>query len=193
LPDPLAWALVLASSVTVVAPAPVEDDLPAFEAWVRTHPVGDFENYLAREKLNGVVPTRQLVRTASDWRQCGGPQFEIPPRSHWPEIRKVLELVAELKHRRILDEFEAVSNYRNPVLNACAGGAPRSSHTRTFAMDLRPVAGRIDEARLCEFWKRDGRQWNMGLSKYPSGRIHVDRSGYRIWGASHGRDTAFCR
>ncbi|MBI5277086.1 MAG: peptidase M15 [Burkholderiales bacterium] len=187
----LAAALVFIST-TVVEPPPIEDDLPAFEAWVKANPVGELEAYLAKHELNGVVPTRQLVRTASDWRKCGGPQFEIPPKAHWPAIRKVLALVAELKQRKILLEFEAVSNYRNPVLNACAGGAQRSSHTRSFAMDLRPIEGRIDENALCNFWRSHGHKWDMGLSKYPSGRVHVDTSGYRTWGASHGSESTFC-
>jgi len=186
----LALALVVATSVVV--PPAAEDDLAAFSEWVATHPLGDFEKYLAQSGLNGVVPTRQLVRTASDWRKCGGPRFEIPPQEHWPEVKKVLKLVAELKHRKILVDFEAVSNYRNPVLNRCAGGAARSSHTRTFAVDIKPIDGKVDETRLCHFWLKEGKDWNMGLSKYPSGRIHLDVSGYRTWGASHGRDSAYC-
>jgi hypothetical protein len=32
----------------------------------------------------------------------------------------------------------------------------------------------------------------MGLGRYPSGRVHIDRNGYRTWGASHGRGSSFC-
>lgn len=168
-----------------------EDD-EAFAQWLKTHNVGDFEAYLAQSGLNGVVPTRHLVRTATDSLRCGGPRFEIPPREKWPEVKLVLLLVRELRRRDILGEFEAVSNYRNPKLNACAGGARRSSHTRTFAMDILPVKGGVDERRLCEFWRKEGRSWQMGLSKYPSGRIHLDTSGWRTWGSSHKKDSAFC-
>jgi uncharacterized protein YcbK (DUF882 family) len=107
-------------------------------------------------------------------------------------VLKVLALVRELKRRGILKEFEAVSNYRNPRLNACAGGAPRSAHTRSFAMDIVGPRGGIDEARLCAFWHKEGRPLEMGLSKYPSGRIHIDAAGYRTWGANHRASSSFC-
>jgi hypothetical protein len=46
--------------------------------------------------------------------------------------------------------------------------------------------------RLCRFWREQGRAWDMGLGRYPSGRVHIDRNGYRTWGASHGRGSSFC-
>ena len=45
---------------------------------------------------------------------------------------------------------------------------------------------------VLERWRREGRKWNMGLSKYPSGRIHIDRNGFRTWGASHKRGSSYC-
>lgn len=172
---------------------PVEDELEAFTQWARNAPVREFEQYLATSNLDGVIPTRQLLRTATDWRRCGGPRFEIPPRGQWLEAAKVLTLVAELKSRKILADFEAVSNFRNAELNACAGGARNSAHTQAFAIDLISRSGKIDEARLCDFWRSDGKTWDMGLSKYPSGRIHLDTSGYRTWGRDQTRATSFCQ
>ena len=32
----------------------------------------------------------------------------------------------------------------------------------------------------------------MGMSLYPSGRVHIDTSGWRTWGADHSRGSAFC-
>jgi hypothetical protein len=185
----LAPLLVLAAC----ASASAEDDMDGFKRWAATAPIAEFEAYLARSGLNGVVPTRQLLRTATDWKNCGGPAFEVPPREQWPEVTQVLALVSALKSRKILADFEAVSSYRNPILNACSGGAARSSHTRTFAVDILPRDGQLDENRLCEFWRSDGKAWEMGLSKYPSGRIHLDTSGYRTWGADHTKATSFCK
>lgn len=145
-------------------------------------PVTAFENHLVHAGLDGVVPTAQLMRTATDWERCGGPQLELPPREHWPQMLTVVAMVKELKRRGILRDFEAVSNYRNPQLNACAGGAARSAHTHAFAMDIVAPPGRIDEARLCAYWQRQGRPLQMGLGKYPSGRIHLDTAGWRMWG-----------
>jgi hypothetical protein len=32
----------------------------------------------------------------------------------------------------------------------------------------------------------------MGVSRYPSGRVHIDRHGYRTWGATHKRASSYC-
>lgn len=186
-------ALLLLLAALPAAAAPEEDDGPLFDAWIKTHSVAEFEDDLAASGLNGVVPTRQLLRTATDWKRCGAERFEIPPRAQWPAVKRVLRLVAELKKRKVLEDFEGASGYRNPALNRCAGGARSSAHTRSFALDIIPRhAGGADEQRLCAFWRQEGRAWNMGLSKYPSGRIHLDVSGWRSWGADHTRATSFC-
>ena len=186
---PLLMCLPVAAGAAATAPP---DDAKAFDDWVATHPVKDFESELAAANLAGVLPTRQLVRTASDWQTCTGPQFEVPPRDHWPAVRQVVALVAELKKRGILKDVEGASGYRNPRLNACAHGAPRSAHTASFAIDLTGEPGRIDVARLCRFWRDEGQARKMGLSRYPSGRIHLDASGWRTWGEDHTRRTSFC-
>ena len=163
-----------------------------FADWLRTADTADFEQSLEEADLGKVVPLYQLLRTATDWRACGGPAFEIPPRAQWPDVRSVLLLVKELKKRQFLTQFEAVSGYRNPSLNACAGGARSSAHAQQFAIDIVTRAENIDEKLLCQFWKTEGQAWNMGLSKYPSGRIHLDTAGYRTWGADHKRGSSFC-
>lgn len=194
-PPPPVPAPVPAPAPAPAPPEPVPDRRPGpLEPAPQDVPISiDLQNYLAQAGLTDVVPMHELMRTASDWQRCGGPQYEVPPREVWLEMKEVLALVAELKRRGILRDVEAVSNYRNPRLNACAGGAPASSHTRAFAMD---IVGRtaldIDERRLCQFWHKEGREWDMGLSRYPSGRIHIDTNGYRTWGASHGKGSSFC-
>jgi hypothetical protein len=170
------------------------DDEAAFARWAKANPeIGNFEKYLAGAQLGGVIPSRQLLRTASDWQRCLGPQFDIPPPEQWPDVAQVLRLVVELKRRKILKEFEVASAYRNPPLNKCANGAKKSSHAVSFAIDILPV-GRdgVDELALCGFWVAEGQHWQMGLSKYPSGRIHLDTSGWRTWGADHSRGSAYC-
>ena len=133
-----------------------EDDRASYAAWQWTHDVREFERYLATTGRHGVLPTRELLRTASDWERCGGPRYEVPPRERWPQVLHVLDLVTELKKQRILQSVEAVSAYRNPGLNACAQGAPGSAHTRGFALDLAAGVGRIDLEALCRFWRREG-------------------------------------
>lgn len=187
-------AVLLAFACTAAAgAAPAAGDDPIdYGVWAREHKVHEFEAFLAESRLKGVVRTRHLLRTATAWRECGGPRWELPPRELWPEVAVVLRLVAELKRLRILQDVEAVSNYRNPRLNACAGGARRSSHTRSFAMDIVAEPGDVDVAALCSFWRSEGKTWRMGLSRYPSGRIHLDTSGHRTWGADHTSRTSMC-
>lgn len=149
-----------------------------------------FESYLVRQNVAQVVPAYQLLRTASMWKECRAQPFQVPPPQLWPQVVDVLRLLQELRARNVLGSFEVVSAYRDPELNRCAGGAPRSAHV-LFAVDLRPLEPDAG-ARLCRFWREEGKPWNMGLSRYPTGRVHIDRNGYRTWGASHGRGSSFC-
>lgn len=180
--------LITTFALAAAAPALAEDHTPLD----KVKNAAEFSAYLAKQGLAQVMPLPQLLRTATDWKRCAGPQFEVPPRERWEEVSKVLSLVAELKRQGILHAFEGASNYRNPKLNRCAGGAGGSAHTRMFAVDIVPKANGVDEKRLCQFWRTEGRKWNMGLSRYPSGRIHLDTMNWRTWGAGHTSKTAFC-
>jgi hypothetical protein len=169
-----------------------ERDAVLFTAWRSKHAeeVAAFEEFLVREHVAQVVPTYQLLRSASMWKECHAEPFELPPAESWVKVRDLLVLLRELKKTQVLPSFEVVSAYRDPRLNRCAGGAPRSSHQQ-FAIDIAPLAPE-DGERLCRFWREQGKVWEMGVSRYPSGRIHVDRTGYRTWGASHKRASSYC-
>jgi hypothetical protein len=163
-----------------------------FTLWRSKRPtdVEAFESFLVYARVADVVPTYQLLRNASMWKECQAEPFQIPPARLWPEVSELLLLLRELRQREVLPAFEVVSAYRDPRLNRCAGGAPGSSHQR-FAVDIAPLE-REDAERLCRFWREQGRAWDMGVSRYPSGRIHIDRTGYRTWGASHRRGSSYC-
>ena len=177
------------------ASAPLADperDAVLFTHWRAEHvaDVDAFEQFLVREQVAAVVPTYQLLRSASMWKECRAEPFELPPVTEWTEVRDVLVLLRELRKRGVLTGLEVVSAYRDPRLNRCAGGAPGSSHQR-FAVDIAPL-DRATGERLCRFWREEGKAWDMGVSRYPSGRIHIDRTGYRTWGASHRRASSYC-
>lgn len=165
-----------------------------FQSWLRTHgaEAKRFQAYLNKAGVGNVVPLYQLLRSASMWRQCRAQPFQVPPVAQWSRARDVLLLLRELQRTGVLGPFEVVSAYRGPQLNRCAGGARTSSHMVSFAVDLLP-ARRSDAQRLCQFWRQQGRRWSMGLSRYPSGRIHIDRRAWRTWGADYTRATSFCR
>ena len=177
------------------ASAPLSDperDAVLFTHWRANHvdDIEAFEGYLVREKVAAVVPTYQLLRSASMWKECKAEPFQLPPAYEWQKVRDLLLLLRELRQRGILPQFEVVSAYRDPRLNRCAGGAPGSSHQH-FAVDIAPL-GADEGGRLCRFWREEGKAWDMGVSRYPSGRIHIDRTGYRTWGASHRRASSYC-
>ncbi len=169
-----------------------ERDAVLFTLWRGKHSeqVEAFESFLVQQRVAQVVPTYQLLRSASMWKECRAEPFEMPRPQEWWRVRDLLVLLHELKNRGILPSFEVVSAYRDPRLNRCAGGAPRSSHQK-FAVDIAPLS-REDGERLCRFWRDEGKRWDMGVSRYPSGRIHIDRTGYRTWGATHRRASSYC-
>jgi hypothetical protein len=79
---------------------------------------------------------------------------------------------------------EPVSSYRNPALNACAGGAPESAHKHYSAIDMVPLrqTTREDLMRtLCRVQTRRGPDYQVGLGFYAFLRFHVDTTKYRRW------------
>ncbi|MCY1405550.1 hypothetical protein D9M71_207900 [compost metagenome] len=182
--------LLLLSALTVHAD---ERDEALFKQWESRHATAEFRTMLADNHLDTIVPLYQLLRTASDWKGCDAEPFSVPPQSLWPSVKSTLQLLKTLVDEKALSEFEVVSAYRNPQLNACAGGALHSAHVRAFAIDLFIVQPADAATRLCAFWKQRGGQWKMGLSQYASGRIHIDTAGYRTWGDDFTNKTSFCR
>lgn len=166
----------------------------SFEAWRQSRPaeVAAFSAMLQAEGLAGVVPLHQLLRSASHWEACQAEPFAVPPAAQWPAVQTTLRLLRQLQLLGVLGGFEVVSAYRGPALNACAGGAAGSAHLRAFAVDLLPLGDPGAGERLCRFWREQGRDWQMGLSRYPSGRVHIDTWRYRSWGADHSGRSAFC-
>ena len=166
-----------------------------FSLWSFWHQgeVEDFTQYLESQNLSRVVPISQLLRSASDWEQCNAELFAVPPQEQWEAVASVLKLLKFLESTGVLSgRFVVYSGYRNPALNTCAGGAVGSAHARSFALDFR-VLGSVGQAeKLCNFWRTKGKEWNMGFSIYPSGRIHVDTAGYRTWGYDHTTKSAVC-
>ncbi|CAI8840549.1 MULTISPECIES: D-Ala-D-Ala carboxypeptidase family metallohydrolase [Pseudomonas] len=183
---------LLASALIGLGTAQADErDVWMFAQWAGDHENRRFREMLVDARLYGVVPIHQLLRSASDWRLCKASPFAVPPASHWPAVRSTLALIKTLDQQGILRQFEVVSAYRDPRLNACAGGAPSSAHMRAFAVDLL-LPPWADPNPLCRFWQQHGQAWNMGLGRYPSGRIHIDTAGYRTWGGDGGAGSSFC-
>ncbi|MCW2268233.1 MULTISPECIES: D-Ala-D-Ala carboxypeptidase family metallohydrolase [Pseudomonas] len=166
-------------------------DLYMFAQWAGDHETRAFREMLVDARLYGVVPIYQLLRSASDWRLCRAEPFAVAPASQWPAVRSTVQLLKTLGDQGILRQFEVVSAYRDPQLNRCAGGALASAHTRAFAVDVL-LPRWTDPTPLCTFWQAHGKAWNMGLGRYPSGRIHIDTAGFRTWGGDFSANSSFC-
>jgi hypothetical protein len=167
----------------------------AFAAWRagQAPAVDALARHLGEQGVADVLPLHQLLRSATSWQACAAEPFALPPPEQWPAVVQVLRLLQALQAAGVVGRaLEIHSGYRGPALNTCAQGAAGSAHLRGFALDFTPVDGLDPTERLCAFWRDQGRTWRMGLSRYPSGRIHIDTAGYRTWGADHTGRTGVC-
>jgi hypothetical protein len=163
-------------------------DEPGYRSWYLAAPwraaqVKQFNDYLATYQVSGILPTWQLLRTATAWKDCGGQPFEVPPTDEWPHIVQTLRYI----HDYVIPEVgpvEPVSGYRNPALNQCAGGAPESAHKHYSAVDLVPLKpiDRVTLMRtLCTGHTEHGAGYNAGLGFYAFLRFHIDSTKFRRW------------
>ena len=163
-------------------------DEPGYRSWYLAAPwraaqVKSFNDFIVTNKVAGILPTWQLLRTATSWQECGGQPFEVPPSDQWSHMVQTLRYVHDYVIPAV-GPVEAVSVYRNPTLNQCAGGAPESAHKEDSAIDmvpLRPI-DRITLMRtLCGIHSEHGSAYNAGLGFYAYLRFHVDSIKYRRW------------
>src|SRR6478672_9696824 len=163
-------------------------DEPGYRSWYLAAPwragqVKALNDYLTSAQVNGILPTWQLLRTATAWQECGGQPFEVPPLSEWPHMVQTLRYVRDYVIPAV-GPVEAVSVYRNPMLNKCAGGAPESAHKLDSAIDmvpLRPIDRVTLMRTLCGAHSEHGAAYNAGLGFYAYLRFHVDSTKYRRW------------
>lgn len=165
-------------------------------AWLARDPAAraqvlSFKTFLQMEDVENVVPTWQLVRTASMWRDCSGPRFEVAPVAAWQHISETLGYVKN-HVEPVIGDVEAVSGYRNEGLNQCSGGAKASAHRHFYALDLvpvRPLARPAMIRSLCAIHNFRGQDFDIGMGFYTGSRFHVDSKGFRRWG-SDGRGAS---
>ncbi|MBH5321867.1 D-Ala-D-Ala carboxypeptidase family metallohydrolase [Aurantiacibacter sediminis] len=182
-----------AAQAQSVAPGQAKAD---YLAWLAQSPenredVRAFRTFLIDREVKDILPTWQLVRTSSSWRECSAERFEVAPVKQWANIVDTLAFVKR-EVQPAIGEVEALSAYRNEDLNTCSGGRPASAHRMFFAMDLKPVDD-VDRseliAKLCAAHSASGAEYSTGLGFYSGVRFHVDSSGFRKWG-SDGRGSS---
>jgi hypothetical protein len=175
-------------------------DEPGYRSWYMAAPwraaaVGHFNTYLKTWGVAGIVPTWQLLRTASYWQRCGAQPFEIAPVEEWPNIVQTLRYVRD-RVIPAIGPVEPVSAYRNPALNLCAGGASQSAHRFNQAIDLvplRPVTRETLMRTLCSVHRSEGEPYGVGLGFYAYHRFHIDTRRFRNWGTGAAPEAEQCR
>ena len=163
-------------------------DEPGYRSWYlaarwRAAQVKAFNDYLNANQVGGILPTWTLLRTATAWQECGQQPFEVPPADEWPHMVQTLRYVRDYVIPAV-GPVEAVSVYRNPQLNKCAGGAPESAHKEDSAIDmvpLRPITREALMRTLCGIHSEHGAAYNAGLGFYAFMRFHVDSTKFRRW------------
>jgi hypothetical protein len=195
----LALAALFASPVSA-ASLPEGQTKADYLAWLAKDPgaraeVLSFKSYLEAAGVEDVVPTWQLVRTASKWRDCSGPRFEVAPASEWTHIAGTLRFV-KAHVEPVIGDVEAVSGFRNAELNQCSGGARASAHRHFFALDLVPANDELPRGAMirsiCKIHDFRGQDYGIGLGFYTGNRFHVDSKGFRRWGADGKGATSPC-
>lgn len=183
-----------ATLLLLVAGTPSQAD---YRAWLsrgnNRAEVGAFETFLRTQRVAGVIATPELLRTATSWRQCGAP-FQVPPTLVWPRIVPTLRFIRD-RIEPLVGQVEAISGYRNPKLNACAGGAKGSAHRGYWGLDLVPRTGipqRELVRRLCRLHATRGAAARFGLGFYGGTRFHVDTLRFRRWGSDHKGSSSPC-
>lgn len=184
---------------------------PIFRQWLAQVPgraaeFADFERFLVREKVDGVLPNWSLLwvdrHLASP--KCPTEPFMLPPKSQWPKLVPTLNVIRD-DVQPAIGQVEVVSGYRTQDFNRCIGGASRSAHLQFGALDLIPVtpakAPHEPYKSLCRMWRASPSSLRIGLGAYydPDDRVprsrqrfHIDTFGKRTWGFGYGSQSSFC-
>ena len=179
--------------------ADVTEQEADFSRWIK-EPVNQnnveaLKVYLKTHDADGVIPMEQLLRSDVRWKKCQSEPYSSPSKDQWPHIILTLHLLRD-KILPLIGPVEAQSVFRNPTINHCIGGAKNSYHMQFFAIDMKPlpaVSRDILIAKLCRFYRNEGKKHNIGLGLYAGTRFHIDTAGYRSWGQDQKASSSPCQ
>lgn len=132
--------------------------------------------------------------------QCYSKRFAVPPKKYWKNVVESLQLVEKLNHINYYQHYTITAIYRNPELNRCVQGASRSKHLYNYAVDFHVLAPKETNQKarealvkkMCQFWRKEGENFKMGLGVYGNNRYHIDTQGYRTWGKDYKSTSSPC-
>lgn len=198
--NPLRVALaVLLGAGLLAAPAEAARTQTDFARWVLAKPgrpaqVRAFEQFLRKQGVHRILPLSQVLLNASSWAECTTAPYSLPPRELWPHVVPTLRFIRS-RVVPVLGPVAALSGYRDPELNKCSGGAPRSAHALYYALDLTPLRMKDRDKmieKVCALHRRFGARAHVGLGFYKGMRFHIDTYGYRLWGSDYHAATSPC-
>lgn len=169
-------------------------DTERYAIWSKKHgeEILAYQNFLNENAVGDIVPMPQLLKSARDWKKCKAEPFIMPPKELWPNIVPTLLVVKKLRSDGVLINPVAASVYRDPVLNVCAGGSPKSKHMQLNAIDFDIDVTPDSLETLCQAWRTHGAELNLGLGFYTPTKIHLDTLGHRSWGSDFTYKTSLC-
>jgi Peptidase M15 len=160
----------------------------------RRKEIKDFERFLRKNKVDKIFPTHEILRSASMAKECGESGFEVAPHQYWQNMINTLRFIKD-EIMPVIGPLEAVSTYRNPKLNECAGGAKNSAHAQYFALDMYPKSPISREEliqKICLIHSKYGEEYGIGLGFYNGTRFHIDSKSFRRWGPDGRSKTSPC-
>ena len=169
-------------------------DAERYAIWSKKHgnEVLAYQQFLDEKAVGDIIPLSQLLKSARDWKKCKAEPYTMPPKELWPNIVPTLLVVKKFKTEGVFINPVAASVYRDPTLNACAGGSPGSKHMQLNAIDFDIDATPESLETLCNAWRTQGAELKLGLGFYTPTKIHLDTLGYRSWGTDFTHKTSLC-
>lgn len=191
---------VLVAAVLFAVPCWAEANKAQYASWLSEVPgraaeVKAFEAYLDRAGVAGVLASDELLLNATNWNRCGLRfPYSMPPSALWSHVVPTLKFIRD-EVVPVIGPVTVESGYREPALNKCAHGAPKSAHAQYYALDLMPLRAmtRLELiATVCKLHRMRGKAYNVGLGFYDGLRFHIDTKSYRRWGSDNHGATSPC-
>lgn len=154
-------------------PTPPEPPQPTLQELHPEYYQGDYAQFLDNFSFRH-IRTHEVI--APHHRTRGEVTNGLPPKELWTHITDTLEVADEIRHRLGSPLRYITSAYRTPEYNKQCGGAPRSYHTKNYALDLVYEAG-SDAALEVALQLREEKFFTGGIGYYAN-FIHLDTRGY---------------
>jgi len=182
------------------APCLAQADKAAYANWLADEPGRDaevkaFEDYLTRAGVGGVLASDELLLNATNWSRCGLRfPYSMPPRAVWGHVVPTIRFIRD-EVEPVIGPVTVESGYREPALNKCAHGAPKSAHAQYYALDLMPLKPMTRQeliSAVCKLHAKRGKAHDVGLGFYDGLRFHIDTKLFRRWGPDNHGATSPC-